>query len=231
MKKCLVIGGSGDIGQAICRKLLDDGWTVGVHYHSSPPTLELPSSSFTIQGDLSNSEGIELFLEKLSPDWDGVVFAAGSAFRGLFQDSGEKEMDLLYNIHVKSMWRITSYIIPSMITKKCGSILVVTSIWGETGASTEVLYSSVKGAQRTFISALAKEVGPSGVRVNGVAPGMIDTKMNQDFSEEDLHTIEQEIPLHRQGKASEVADVCSFLLGERSSYITGEIINVSGGWK
>lgn len=231
MNRCLVIGGSGDIGKAICKELLDEGWSLGVHYNTTPLEFVLPEGSFSVQGDLSSSEGIDSFLSGLSRDWDAVVFAAGVSLQGLFQDSEEEMMDYLHHVHVKSMWQITRHVLPSMITEKQGKILVITSIWGETGASTEVLYSSVKGAQRAFINALAKEVGPSGVRVNGIAPGMIDTKMNHLLRDEDVLEIEQEIPLGRQGRAEEVASAASFLLGEKASYITGEILNVSGGWK
>ncbi|WP_347860572.1 SDR family oxidoreductase [Salimicrobium sp. PL1-032A] len=231
MKKCLVIGGSGDIGASICEQLVEDGWEVGVHYYSNRPDLYSASSCSYFQGDLSSDEGIDAFLGTLPRDWDALVFAAGKASYGLFQDAPDSVMDILYHLHVKSLWKITRHALPGMISRKQGNIAVVTSVWGETGASLEVLYSSVKGAQRSFVFGLAKETGRSGIRVNGVAPGMIDTKMNEVIDEQDKRYIEEEIPLHRQGEPSEVAKVTAFLISQKASYVTGEIINVSGGWR
>ncbi|SDJ00678.1 elongation factor P 5-aminopentanone reductase [Salimicrobium halophilum] len=231
MRRCLVVGGSGDIGRAICDQLLQDGWEIGVHYNSNRPDFHPSSSCTYIQGDLSSPDGIDAFLGNLTTTWDAVIFAAGTSLYGLFQEATDQQMDELYHIHVKSIWKITRHVLPGMISEKHGNLVVVTSVWGEGGASMEVLYSSVKGAQRAFVHALSKEVGRSGIRVNGIAPGMIDTKMNGIFEKEDIEAIEEEIPLHRQGQTREVADVARFLLGKRASYVTGEIINVSGGWK
>ena len=107
---------------------------------------------------------------------------------------------------------------------------MITSIWGNVGASYEVIYSSVKGAQNSFVKALAKEVAPSGISVNGISPGYIETKMNSHLSEEERQAIIDEIPMSRAGLPSEIAYTVSFLLDDRSTYIQGEIINMNGGW-
>ena len=117
-----------------------------------------------------------------------------------------------------------------MIANKRGNIVVISSIWGLTGASCEVVYSMVKGGQNAFVKALAKELAPSGIRVNAVAPGAIDTDMLRRFSEEELQSIANDIPIGRIGKPDEVAKTVSFLVSDAASYITGQIISVNGGW-
>lgn len=107
---------------------------------------------------------------------------------------------------------------------------MITSIWGEIGASCEVLYSMVKGGQNSFVKALAKELAPSGIRVNGVSPGAVKTKMLDEFTEEELDDLKEEIPLGRLGRPEEIADAVSFAASERASYITGQILSVNGGW-
>src|SRR5699024_4869550 len=122
------------------------------------------------------------------------------------------------------------HLLPSMIQKKAGKIVFITSIWGDVGASHEVVYSAVKGAQNIFVKALAKEVAPSGISINAVSPGFIDTKMNRHLIMKEIETIISEIPMNRAGSSSEIAYTVSFLLDNISSYIQGEIIGVYGGW-
>src|SRR5690625_3813000 len=117
-----------------------------------------------------------------------------------------------------------------MIQKQRGKIIFITSIWRNVGASNEVIYSSVKGAQNSFVRALAKEVGPSGISVNAVSPGFIDTKMNQHLLHEEKEAIISGIPLNRAGLATDVSHAVQFLLDEKSSYIQGEIMHITGGW-
>ena len=136
----------------------------------------------------------------------------------------------MVQLQITSPFLLTKYLLPSMIRKKAGDIIVITSVWGFMGASCEVLYSMVKGGLNTFVKALAKEVAPSGIRVNGIAPGIIDTKMNSHLTEEEREALRQEIPMGRFGKPSEVADLVEFLLSERATYINGEIISINGAW-
>ncbi|WP_226578934.1 elongation factor P 5-aminopentanone reductase [Halobacillus litoralis] len=236
-KKCLIIGASGGIGQAVARYLAQTGYKVGLQYNSNSRTIadlkkEISKEQWigAYQADLSSTEGIYTLLEAMDEQWDAIVFAGGHMWSGLFQDMSPRDMDALYHVHIKAVWMISRQILPSMITKKYGRIVVVSSIFGVEGASLEAAYSSVKGAQNSFVKGLAKEVAPSGIRVNAVAPGLIQTKMNAHLSDEELFSLEEDIPMGRAGSAEEVAETIEFLLGDQSSYITGQIIQVNGGW-
>ncbi|WP_339178122.1 SDR family oxidoreductase [Oceanobacillus sp. FSL W7-1293] len=232
----LLIGASGDIGSAAAKKLMSDGYHLILHYHSNQASVEALMEAdkqhailAAYQANLANEAEVKAFIEEISFAVDGIVFAGGHAHYGLFQDMKLKEMDDLLQVHVKSPWLITHHFLPDMIRQKRGAILFVTSMWGDHGASNEVVYSSVKGAQNIFVKALAKEVALSNVRVNAVSPGFIDTKMNHNLSAEEAHAFIDEIPANRAGRPEEVANAISYLLSEESSYIQGEIIRINGG--
>ncbi|MDC3414075.1 elongation factor P 5-aminopentanone reductase [Terrihalobacillus insolitus] len=236
-KTCLLVGASGGIGVAIANQLAKDGMQLVLHYNQNKEAIEqlervLPFESVlnVMQADLSTNEGIQTFLSQTHPTYDAIVFVNGMAHNGLFQDTEEDVMDQMLSLHVKAIWMITKQFLPDMLQRKTGHILLISSIWGEVGASCEVVYSSVKGAQNTFVKALAKEVGRSGIRVNGISPGFIDTKMNRNLTEEEKKAIIEEIPLNREGLPDEVAHAVSFLMDKRSAYIHGEMMTVSGGW-
>src|SRR5699024_3488994 len=180
-----------------------------------------------IQADLTLSSAVHKLCDEVVFPVDAIIYVSGMAHFGLFHDTTEAEMDAMLHLHVKAPWLVTKYFLPEMLKNQKGKIIFITSIWGDVGASNEVIYSSVKGAQNSFIKALAKEVGPSGISVNAVSPGLIDTKMNEHVEKE---LIIPQIPLHRAGMTSEVAHTVSFLMDEKSNYIQGEIINIAGGW-
>lgn len=236
-KKCLVLGSSGGIGRAIVTSILKEGYSVGLQYNKNEAMIqalksEVPESQWVgaYQADLSTMEGISNLLDQIDAHWNAVVFAGGQMYSGLFQDMDTHDMDELYNVHVKALWLITKKVLPSMIKNKSGNIIVLSSIFGIEGASLEVLYSSVKGAQISFVKGLAKEVAPSGIRVNSVAPGLIGTDMNAHLTEEDMNELEEDIPMGRAGTPEEVANTVCFLLSEKSSYLTGQVIQINGGW-
>jgi 3-oxoacyl-[acyl-carrier protein] reductase len=233
----LIIGASGDIGIAIAQRVLHDGYHVLLHYNKNKEKIdELRQEISTdavlaiIQADLSSNEAIKRFLAELVLPVDYIVFASGVAQFGLLQDTPEEVMDDMLTLHVKAPWMITKHLLPRMIQQKQGKIIFITSIWGDIGASNEVIYSSVKGAQNSFVKALAKEIAPSGITVNAISPGYIETKMNSHLTDDEKLSIIADIPLNRAGLPSEIAHSVSFLLDERSSYIQGEIMNISGGW-
>lgn len=234
----LLIGASGDIGSAIARQLEAAGFGLLLHYNENVErmdelrkTLSPESILLELKADLRDEDNVHALLAQLVFPVHHVVFASGAADYGLFQDVTYERMEEMLNIHVKSPWMITKHLLPAMLTRHAGNILFITSIWGDVGASNEVIYSSVKGAQNSFVRALAREVGPAGVRVNAVSPGYIRTKMNAQLEEEDSNLLEAEIPLGKAGSPLDVANAIAFLLDEKSFYIHGEIMNVDGGWR
>ncbi|MFB4167429.1 elongation factor P 5-aminopentanone reductase [Virgibacillus sp. JSM 102003] len=236
-KNVLLIGASGDIGGAIAQALASEGYSLLLHYHKNKQAIDRTRLNLNeesilteIQADLSAEAEVKQLLTQLVYPVDAVIFASGKAHYGLFQDTDEKIMDEMLSLHVKMPWLITKHLLPAMIQNKKGKIIFITSIWGEIGASNEVMYSSVKGAQNSFVKSLAKEVAPSGISVNAVSPGFIDTKMNNHLLPAEKESITNDIPNNRAGTADDVANAILFLMNEKSSYIQGEIINVTGGW-
>ncbi|KHF29587.1 3-oxoacyl-[acyl-carrier-protein] reductase FabG [Anoxybacillus sp. BCO1] len=161
---------------------------------------------------------------------DVLIHNSGMSAYGLMTDMTNEQVEQMVQLHVTSPFLLTKRLLPSMIQQRRGQIVVISSIWGLTGASCEVLYSMVKGAQNTFVKALAKEVAPSGIRVNAIAPGAIDTPMLHEFTEEEIQALIDDIPLGRVGKPEDVAKAVSFLISDHASYITGQILSVNGGW-
>lgn len=236
-KNVLIIGASGDIGVVIARQLANEGYQLLLHYHSNHFALkklwdEVKEEQLLqmIQADLSSKEGMDQLIAAIAFRVDAIIFANGKASVGLFQDVKDEEIDEMLMLHVKSPLMITNKLLPDMIRKQTGKIIFITSIWGEIGASNEVLYSTLKGAQNSFVQSLAKEVAGSGVSVHAISPGFIDTKMNANLSAEERSTIFDAIPLKRPGTPLEVADAVVYLLAERTNYLNGQIIQVSGGW-
>ncbi|MBM7701932.1 elongation factor P 5-aminopentanone reductase [Metabacillus iocasae] len=237
-KFALITGASGGIGTAIARQLAKDGYSLLLHYNQNEETVialkeELKGTVQTIlliRADLSQQKGIESFLNQVSVPIDVLIHNSGNTLPGLITDHHNEDIDDMIHLHVTAPYKITKALLPSMIRKKEGNIVVISSIWGLTGASYEVLYSMVKGAQNTFVKALAKEVALSGIRVNAVAPGAIQTKMLSNYTEEDLVMLTEEIPMGRLGYPEEVAQAVSFLISNRSSYVIGEVLSVNGGW-
>ena len=234
MHNVLILGASGDIGSAISQQLAEDGYSLLLHYNRNRQAMETLVKKINeeqilqiIQADLTLSSAVHKLCDEVVFPVDAIIYVSGMAHFGLFHDTTEAEMDAMLHLHVKAPWLVTKYFLPEMLKKQKGNIIFITSIWGDVGASNEVIYSSVKGAQNSFIKALAKEVGPSGISVNAVSPGFIDTKMNEHVEKE---LIISQIPLHRAGMTSEVAHTVSFLMDEKSNYIQGEIINIAGGW-
>lgn len=233
----LITGASGGIGRAISLQLAKEGYSLYLHFHRNETAIQQLLEEISsyggeyipIQADLSNSDGYKKLTEQIF-SIDAIIHNGGMGHYGLFTDIDKKTTETLLQTHVTSPLLITKELLPKMIRKKRGNIVVITSIWGQTGASCEVLYSTVKGAQISFVKALSKEVALNGIRVNGVAPGAISTPMLSIFTEEELEAIREEIPMGKLGTPEHVADAVSFLLSEKSSYITGQIISVNGGW-
>ncbi len=236
-KTCLITGASGDIGYEIVKQVVAEGYQVILHGNKNVEKLEelmngLPEGSVLsyIQADLSTEEGIRSLVENLFFHVDSYVHASGKAYYGLFQETDDHDMKAMLNLHVYAPWKISKSLLPSMIQRQDGHIILISSIWGEVGASHEVVYSSVKGAQNSFVKALAKEVGPSNIKVNAISPGYIETKMNSQLTDEEKNQIVNLIPAKRTGTPQDIAHMVTFLLHSKSNYINGQILRVDGGW-
>jgi 3-oxoacyl-[acyl-carrier protein] reductase len=239
MKKyVLITGASGGIGAAIARKLGEDGYGLYLHYYQNLEGIhtlydELQRKGiecYCVKANLADSTAAEKIASQIHHSIDSVVYTAGKSLTGLVTDFSHEEIQTMIQLHVTSLYTLCNQFIPSMVQNKSGNIVVISSIWGQIGASYEVLYSMLKGAQNTYVKALAKELAPSHIRVNGIAPGAVETRMMESFSEEDIALIEEEIPLGRMAKSEEIANVVSFLVSPQASYVTGQVIGVNGGW-
>ncbi|PGT86735.1 MULTISPECIES: elongation factor P 5-aminopentanone reductase [Bacillaceae] len=235
-KYALITGASGDIGIAISKKLISEGYHLYVHYHQNEKVLKELKGLYNdnlilpIKADLTSKTGVQELLGHIKMPVELVVFTSGMSHYGLVTDLNDVEIDQMVELHITSPFRIIQKLIPSMITNRKGNILFISSIWGITGASCEVLYSMVKGGQNAYVKALAKELAPSHIRVNAIAPGAISTKMLAQFTDEEIIELQEEIPLGRLGTPDEIAEAVIFLASEKSSYITGQVISVNGGW-
>ncbi|MGL4773922.1 MAG: elongation factor P 5-aminopentanone reductase, partial [Clostridium sp.] len=228
------------IGRAIALELGRNGASVVIGYEKNKEgaeeTLkllkEMGSFEIVVSGDVSKIEGAEALVNECIKSFgklDILVNNAGKAQVGLFMDTDVEDIKGLIDTNLLSAMYMSKLSLPHMLSKG-GSIINISSIWGEMGASCEVVYSASKGGMNTFTKALAKEMAGCNIRVNGVAPGMINTSMNSMFSEEEKNEILEEIPLGRIGEGEEVGKAVVFLASVDSSYITGEIIRVDGAF-
>jgi 3-oxoacyl-[acyl-carrier protein] reductase len=236
-KFALITGASGGIGRQTALALAGQDWNLYLHYHSNEKAVEellkdlqsFDGEYIPVKADLTHSGGAEQLLAQLF-QVDAFIYTSGKPLYGLFQDITENEMDDMWNLHVKSPMQILQGLLPKLLKSPNGSTVIVSSIWGQTGAACEVLYSTVKGAQIAFVKSLSKEVARNGTRINAVAPGAVNTEMLNDFTHEELADLAEEIPMGRFAEPSEVAQTIEFLLSPKSSYITGQILSVNGGW-
>ncbi len=234
MRKALVTGGARGIGESISRALSRDGWFVYIHCGKSVEAaeklaLELGNAQ-VIQADLSCPESVNVIAEKCG-DAELLVNNAGVSLVNLFDCVSDDAMRKMFEINLFAPMNLARKLLPNMIKSKKGNIINISSIFGSVGGSCEVDYSAAKAAMIGFTKALSKEVGPSGVRVNCVCPGIIDTEMNDDLSFDDIESLSNEVPLERIGEPEEVAECVAFLASDKSSYITGSVFDVNGGWQ
>ena len=238
MKIALISGASGGIGSATARKFMDNGYFVIGQYNTDKESVDAlskayPENFFGVKADLSNIDSVKQMLENLDKSFkhiDVVVNNAGASLFKLVTDTNELEWDNLFNINMKSAYLITNFALKSMVSRRQGKIVNVSSIWGVSGGSMEVAYSASKAAMIGYTKALAKEVAPSNINVNCVCPGVIDTKMNARLSAQDICEIKNQTPLGRLGTPQEVSELIWFLASDNSDFITGQIITADGGF-
>ncbi len=229
----LVTGGSRGIGAAIAEKFADAGDKVVINYHKNGATANAvaqKTGALAIRADVSNSSDVTAMFDEIHEKVgkvDILVNNAGIEWEGLLTDMSENEWDRLFDVNVKGVFLCSKAATEDMVSKKCGRIINVSSMWGIAGASCEVAYSASKAALIGFTKALAKELAPSKITVNAVAPGCVDTDMMKHYTEDEMKDIVSEIPLGRMASPSEIADAVYFL--SQSSFITGEVLSVNGG--
>jgi len=238
MKKfALITGASGGIGAAIALKLAEEGYSLYLHYNQNKKAIErlmdqlqsFGGEYIPIQADLSSKKGYKKVAKNIF-SLDAIVHNSGISQYGLLYDLQEEDAQRLINLHVFTPMLLTKELLSKLLAKETGNIVVLSSIWGQTGAACEVAYSTVKGAQIAFVKALSKELALNGIRVNAVAPGAVKTAMMEGFSFQELEEIKQEIPMGKLAAPDDIANSVSFLLSEKASYITGQVLAVNGGW-
>ncbi|WP_246939753.1 elongation factor P 5-aminopentanone reductase [Bacillus pinisoli] len=235
-KYALLTGASGGIGSAIATQLVQNNYVVYLHYNNNyegAKKIQVKHNeyeTYLVKADLSDPSGVKELLTQIEHPIDTLVLNSGNSFVGLVTDMEDQEVTNMISLHMTSPFQLIQAILPSMITRKEGNIVFITSIWGEIGASCEVLYSMVKGGQNTLVKALAKEVAPSNIRVNAVSPGAINTSMLQFLEGSEREELIQEIPMGRLGEPEDIAHAVKFLLSKESSYINGQILSVNGAW-
>lgn len=239
MKNVLITGASGGIGKAAALAFAEKGYGVALQYcgnekaarETAEEILFRGGSAGVFQADLSREDEVEALFDEAEKQFgffDVLVNNAGADWKGLLTDMTLSEWERLVGINCTGTFLCSRRALPPMVRKKTGCIVNVSSIWGEVGASCEAAYSASKAAVIGLTKALAKEMGPSGIRVNCVSPGVIDTPMNGDLTKEDLNVLREETPLSRIGTPEEVAEAILFLA--ENTFVTGQVLGVNGGF-
>lgn len=240
MKNVLITGASRGIGAACAKLFAQKGFCVYVNYRKERERAAVLCDALNkegfcaipLQADVSDAgQAADMFaqIHEHSGDLDILINNAGIAQQKLFTDITESEWDRMFDVNVKGMYLCCKHALPGMIRKKSGSIVNISSMWGITGASCEVHYSAAKASVIGLTRALAKEVAPSGVRVNCVAPGAVKTDMNASLTEDDLALLREETPLGTLGTPDEIAKAVYFLASPDSSFTTGQVLSPNGG--
>lgn len=236
MNTVLITGGSRGIGAALVRRFAGAGYGVAFLYHRAEEAAKrvaAETGAIPLRADIAIPAEVACAVQKakeqIGPIKVLINNAAISGFR-LFTDIEDEEWQRIVAVNLNGAFYATRAVLPDMIARKCGSILNISSMWGQIGASCEVHYSTTKAGLIGLTRALAKEVGPSGIRVNCIAPGVINTEMNAALREEDLQVLRDETPLMRLGTPEDVAEAAFFLAGDDASFITGQVLGVNGGF-
>lgn len=240
-KTVLITGASRGIGASLAQNFASQSYNVIINYNNSKKeALELlekirdfGGSAIAVKGNVSDFNDAKKLVERASEEFgsiDVLINNAGIAEQKLFTEITEKDWKLMFDINVHGMFNCTHHVVKDMIKNHSGKIINISSMWGVTGGACEVHYSASKAAVIGFTKALAKELGPSGVQVNCVAPGLIDTKMNSNIFECDIKNLIENTPCSRIGTVQDVSNIVLFLASSESDFITGEVININGGF-
>ena len=233
----LITGASRGIGRACAIAFAKAGYRVGINYRNSQREAESlvdeinssGGSAACYRADVAEPAALKCMFDEFGHT-DVLINNAGISCDGLLTELSAEQWSRCFDVNVSGAFHCCKLVLPQMISDRSGCILNVSSMWGRTGASCEVAYSAAKAAIIGFSKALAKEVGPSNVRVNCVAPGVIDTTMNAQLSSSDINALREETPLMRIGTPEDVANVLLFLASDAASFITGQVLGVDGGF-
>lgn len=240
-KTVLITGSSRGIGASLAENFAAQNYNVVIDYNSSKnEAMELlkkirsfGGSAIALKANVSDFQEAEGLIKKSEEEFgsiDVLINNAGIAEQKLFVDITEKDWKRMFDVNVHGMFNCTHNVVKSMVKNHSGKIINVSSMWGLTGGACEVHYSASKAAIIGFTKALAKELGPSGIQVNCVAPGLIDTEMNGGLSKETVNALIEDTPCSRIGSVQDVSNVALFLASSESDFITGEVININGGF-
>lgn len=242
MKKTVVItGATGGIGRALAQGFAKRGYPLALNCHTSIEALEALCGELTaaygvsclaLPANVGDSQDVSQMFHKINetlPPIEILINNAGITHFGLLSDMSEDAWRKVMSTNLDSLFYCSRAVIPAMVQEKKGRIINICSVWGERGASLEAAYSASKGGMIGFTKALAKELAPSGIPVNAIAPGAVDTAMNGNLSEEELSMLKEEIPSGRLATPEEVAETAMFL-ATSPVYLTGQIIGINGGW-
>ena len=241
VKTALISGASRSIGRQCALTLAKNGFNIVINYNNSEEKAlslkeeveSLGVKALCVKADVSDSSQVRDMVKKALDTFgniDVLVNNAGIAQQKLFTDITDEDFRRMFGTNVDGVFYLCREVLPNMIHNKSGSIINISSMWGEVGASCEVHYSASKAAVIGLTKALAKEVGLSGIRVNCICPGFIKTDMNDALGEDVAESIKEETPLYRLGEAEDIAKAVLFLAQDSSSFITGQIIGVNGGF-
>jgi len=241
MKTVLITGASRGIGREIALKFASKGYNIVLNYNSSEKkALELTTQiekmdvkCLLVKADVANEQEVKQMVDTALKTFgriDVLVNNAGVALSKLFQQTTTDEIARVFGVNTFGVINCSKAVVPSMISEKAGKIINISSIWGKVGASMETIYSASKGAVIAFTMALAKELAPSGISVNCICPGVIDTDMLLEYNEQEKNDLKEQTPLNRIGTPQDVANAVYFLASDNANFITGQVITVDGGF-
>lgn len=241
-KTAVVTGGSRGIGRAVVVALFKDGWNVALNYKASQNQAlalaaqlnrqSVPQRAIAIQGDVSDPAQVEALFQKVDDQLgpvDLLVNNAGIAQQKLFTDLTEDDWRIMVGVNLDGVFYCSQQALRRMLPRHGGKIVNIASMWGQVGASCEVHYSAVKAAVIGMTKGLAKEVGPSGITVNCICPGVIETEMNAALTPETKAELREETPLCRIGTPEDVAAAVRYFAGDGAGFVTGQVLGINGG--
>lgn len=239
MKWALIIGSSGDIGEQIAKDLAANGWSLYLHYAHRLERIQTligefnkqyPKQDFIpIQSDFMEDDCVEKVTQSLF-GVDAVIFAQGTTYFKFLHDFTERELDEIIRMQLKVPMMLLQQLEAKLARSNAGRVIFISSVYGKSGSAMETPYSAVKGAINTFVKAYSKEVASMGITVNAIAPGAVNTQMNQMFDKETLETVQNEIPVGHLAAPAEISYWVRVLVAEEAGYMTGQTLYVTGGW-